>query len=133
MKVAIPAPVFGAGLLAVIILAAWLLLSRQMQTTTVTQSTNAESATTTKIIQVPVEREVVRERVVTRIVYARRSRLYGTGRRPSVAEELPGSTLIAERRPVGRNTNGVTFTRASLAGFRPATTADLRIVKEPEQ
>jgi anti-sigma factor RsiW len=135
MKVAIPAPVF-AGLLAAIILGAWASFSRPngMQQNVVAQSPVAESPQA-KVIEVPVVREVVRERVTTRIVYARPSRSNASGRRRSVPEASPASTFIAERRPVvrGRNAAGAEFTRVSLAGFRPARTADLRIVKEPEQ
>jgi hypothetical protein len=135
MKVALPAPVF-AGLLAAIILAAWLSLGRNqgMQQSVPAQSTGLEQPQA-KVIEVPVEREVLRERVVTRIVYARQPRPFASARRRSEPEEVPASTLVAERPPVVRSANasGVEFTRASLAGFRPARTADLRIVKEPEQ
>ncbi|HEX8776361.1 MAG TPA: zf-HC2 domain-containing protein [Pyrinomonadaceae bacterium] len=135
MKVAIPAPVF-AGLLVAIIMGAWLTFSRSnvMQQNVTAQSPVAES-TQAKVVEVPVVREVVRERVTTRIVYARQPRPIASGRRRSATEALPDSAFIAERRPVtrGRNTAGPEFTSVSLAGFRPAQTADLRIVKEPEQ
>lgn len=135
MKVAIPAPVF-AVLLAAIILGAWLSLSRSngMQRSLTAQS-SVEAAPQAKVVEVPVVREVVRERVTTRIIYARQPRPKAAGRHRSVPEALPAPTLIAERRPVarGRNAAGAEFTRVSLAGFRPARTADLRIVKEPEQ
>lgn len=135
MKVAIPAPVF-AGLLVAIILGAWLSLNRsnEMYKGVAAQSTVVESPQA-KVIRVPVVREVVRERVTTRIVYARQPRPTTSDRSRFVPEELPASTLIAERRPVvrSRNAAGAEFSRVSLAGFRPARTADLRIVKEPEQ
>lgn len=135
MKVSIPAPVL-AGLLVALILGAWVSLSRSnaTQQNVAAQSSVVESPQA-KVIEVPVVREVVRERVTTRIVYARQPRPTASGRRRSAPEALPASTLIAERRPVvrGKNVAGVEFTRVSLAGFRPARTADLRIVKEPEQ
>jgi anti-sigma factor RsiW len=135
MKVAIPVPVF-AGLLVVIILGAWLSLSRSNETYkgVAVQSSVVETPQA-KVIEVPVVREVVRERVTTRIVYARQPRPTASDRNRFVPEALPSSTLIAERSPVAqsRNAAGTEFSRVSLAGFRPARTADLRIVKEPEQ
>ena len=136
MKVAIPAPIF-AGLTVVIILGAWLSLSRskEMDKGVAVQSTVVESPRA-KVIEVPVVREVVRERVTTRIVYARQPRPTASDRSRFVPEELTASTLTAERRPAitrGMSRAGAEFSRVSLAGFRPARTADLRIVKEPEQ
>jgi anti-sigma factor RsiW len=135
IKVAVPAPAF-AGLIAAIILAAWLSPGRTilMRESVPAQSTVVEPPQA-KVVEVPVVREVVRERVVTRIVYARQPRASAPNRRPSVPEEPPASNSIAVRRPVTRGASGTgtEFIRASLAGFRPARTADLRIVKEPEK
>jgi anti-sigma factor RsiW len=137
MKVAIPAPVFAGFLLAAITSGAWLSLSRstEMDKGVAVQTTVAESPQP-KVIEVPVVREVVRERVTTRIVYARQPRPTASDRNRFVPEELPASTLITEPRPAltrGMSRAGAEFSRVSLAGFRPAPTADLRIVKEPEQ
>jgi hypothetical protein len=136
MKVALPAPVFAGLLAAIIIPAAWLSTGRTngMQQSVPAQSTVAATPQA-KVIEVPVVREVLRERVVTRVVYARQPRPFASDPRRSVEEELPASTFIAGRRPIVRSANGVgaEFLRTSLAGFRPARTADLRIVKEPQQ
>ncbi|HEX8143317.1 MAG TPA: zf-HC2 domain-containing protein [Pyrinomonadaceae bacterium] len=135
MKVAVPVPVF-AGLLVAIILAAWLLLMRPGLTARSVPAPSASAdAPPAAVIEVPVEREVVRERVVTRVIYSRRARPSPASRRRTAEEELRGTTLIAGRRPAAdvRGANAAAaFTRASLAGFRPARTADLRIVKEPQ-
>ncbi|MBA3247357.1 MAG: zf-HC2 domain-containing protein [Pyrinomonadaceae bacterium] len=64
MKIAVPAPVFVAGSLAAITVAALLLTHPFVQTQTPAASPVASVPTIeTKIIEVPVEREVVRERI----------------------------------------------------------------------
>jgi len=130
MKISVPVPVFAASALTAIIAAGVLLTSRPIQTA------NAP-ATITKIIEVPVEREVVRERIITRTLYARPPRSSRRDRARPAANEPPPNVSIAGRATRTRrdepDDRRQIFARASVEGFRPAADANLRIVKEPEQ
>jgi len=136
LKLTVPAPVVAAVTLAAIIFAAALFVNRpvQTQTSTVPRSIDAP-ATQIKVIEVPVEREVVRERVVTRTIYARPFR--ATPGRHVVAGESPSAIPPAQRAATdlrrATNSDREASARASLIGFRPAADVNLRIVKEPEQ
>jgi anti-sigma factor RsiW len=135
MKISVPAPI-AAGAFAFIILFTVFALGQLRQSRSSAASlTTSVQATQTKIVEVPVEREVLRERIVTRTVYVREPRSSVATRTGSQANRPQREWLMAERTPLeGRATgNKVLFTPASLAGFRPATDANLRIVKEPEQ
>jgi len=138
MKIAVPAPVFVVGLLAAITLAA-LLLTRplgQMQTLAASPLASVPIIET-KIVEVPVEREVMRERIVTRTVYVRQPRSSGNNREnpaagePRLSVNVAGRVNAAEREQSDGDRQ--IFVRASVEGFRPVTNANLRIVKEPEQ
>ncbi|MGH9942143.1 MAG: anti-sigma factor family protein [Pyrinomonadaceae bacterium] len=132
-KIAVPAPAVAA-LAATIILAVALFAGRAARTQTPPRLPPAGPPATveTRIIEVPVEREVVRERVVTRYIHARQPRplqapAVGTKRRaPQLAERAPAANIGTGD---GNKTTGA---RASLEGFRPAADAKLRIVKEPK-
>lgn len=136
-KIAVPAPAFAVVTLAAFIVAAMLLTGRIAARTQPSVASSQASAPTieTKIIEVPVEREVVRERIVTRIVHVREPRREQSkpseNKLPLAAGSLAGRTRNASRGE--SNSNRQMFVRASVEGFRPATDANLRIVREPEQ
>jgi hypothetical protein len=139
MKLSIPAPV--AAVLALLFCLAGVLSLGQLNRSPLGVEPAQTNALVPQIrfIEVPVERE----RIVTRTIYAaRESRQTGTAQPATptmvanAANKERRATLIAvgaerEQRTLGSNTESLTST--SLAGFRPATDANLRIVKEPEQ
>ncbi len=136
LKLTFPAPVVAAVALAAIIFAGVLFVNRPVQTQTSAAPMSVEApATQIKVIEVPVEREVVRERVVTRTIYARPFR--ATPGRHVAAGESPSAIPPAQRAATAlrraTNSDREASARASLIGFRPAADVNLRIVKEPEQ
>lgn len=137
LKIVVPAPAVAAITLAVITMAAAAVLfaGRPAQTlTAASPNLSAAPAAQIKVVEVPVEREVVRERVVTRTVYRNPSRAV-QGRHAAGASQPTASSVRRAPAPMRRATTGdeVITTRASLTGFRPAANVNLRIVKEPEQ
>jgi Putative zinc-finger len=137
MKINLPAPVAATVALALVFCVAALLFMGRLQSiqTSVDPLTTTALAPQIKFIEVPVERE----RVVTRTVYAPArgaARPAGAAQPDFAANRSRRAALIAEgarREQDARGSNGELPAATSLAGFRPATDANLRIVKEPEQ
>ncbi len=77
----------------------------------------------TKVIELPIEREVAREHIVTRTVYVER---------PHVTIKRQKQSPVFNQLNAPRNSTE-SIKGVSLAGFRPAPAANLRIVKESEQ
>jgi anti-sigma factor RsiW len=136
MKLNVPAPLAAAAALALLFCLAGLLALGQLNSSPAVVEplqTNA-LAPQIKFVAVPVERE----RIVTRTVYStREGRSTGRAQPGSAINREQRAALIAagaerEQRPRS-SSNGELLTSTSLAGFRPATDANLRIVKEPEK
>jgi anti-sigma factor RsiW len=118
-SISIPTPLAIAALFvtfASIAFAAWFAAHR-------TAAAPALIAAPPRVIEIPVERETVRESVVTRRIYVALTRAPAKRQRQS-----PNFNQPNEPRHPAQEMNGV-----NLAGFRPAADANLRIVKTPEQ
>lgn len=133
MKISVPAPVAVAALALLVCVAAVLSLGPLGNSPMSIEPLPANALVPQiKFIEVPVERE----RIITRAVSAARaSRPVDVARPGSAPDKQQRAALIAagverERRTIDRN--GGLLTSTSLAGFRPAKEANLRIVKEPE-
>jgi Putative zinc-finger len=135
MKLSVPAPLAATlAALALACVAAVLLTgSLNQRQASVEPLPVSAQAPQIKFIEVPVERE----RIVTRTIYAARgARPSGASRPDGPSDRTKPTTLMAEGAPRERGAatgNKALMTAASLAGFRPAADANLRIVKEPEQ
>jgi anti-sigma factor RsiW len=134
MKLSVPAPVAATASLALVCAAAVLFTTYLNQSRmSVEPLPTSALVPQTKIIEVPVERE----RIVTRTIYAvRGARPVGASQPDWTANKPQRAPLMAEgatREQDATAGNKELMTAASLAGFRPAADANLRIVKEPEQ
>jgi hypothetical protein len=125
MKINVPAPVAAAAALALLFgLAGALALGQlDLEQQSIEPPQTRALAPQIRFVEVPVERE----RIVTRTVYATREP------RSTSRTQAPLTVAGAARQQRTRSSNRELLTSTSLAGFRPATDARLRIVKEPEQ
>ncbi|MDQ3747208.1 MAG: hypothetical protein M3444_22790 [Acidobacteriota bacterium] len=95
----------------------------QTSDATGTQVSDADGATNVKVVEVP----VVRERVVTRIVYVEKKERLGA---------RPGAALAAERERRARDGEQASgaassyFTRVDMEDFQPADEMKIRIVRK---
>lgn len=122
MKLNVPAPIAAAALALLFCLAAALALGQlNPERKSIEPLQTRALAPQIKFVEVPVERE----RIVTRTVYATRE--------PRSLSRTQAPLTVAAERSEQPTSNRELLTSTSLAGFRPATDANLRIVKEPEQ
>ena len=115
-RISIPVPVAAAVLFA-LIAGFWVAFSSQQTTTALPQSQPV------KVVEVPVER------VVTRTVYLKRS---DNSRNLRSRRTLPKSPTQDEHLARQRSTKPE-LSRQGLGAFRPAASANLRVVKDPDQ
>lgn len=133
LQLHIPAPAALAAVLAIIAFIVAMPRVRPASPLAAPTSTGVP-VTQVKYVEVPFEREVVREHVVTRVVYLRSPRparpavLTGKQMVPAWLARRDGTN--APPVPSPEQTPGVL---TSLAGFRPASDANLRVVKEQER
>lgn len=120
----IPAPVAAA---AAILLAATSILAVRsfMQTANPSAPVKTGAATAeVRIVEVPVEKRVVEERIVTRTVYVTKPSRAGSGKEsaPSL-QDLPGMTA--------KNTKDAAInpTRETLNGFQPPADVKITVIK----
>lgn len=138
-RISVPAPIAAAVCLALMASVSFLLLWSRQAVRTPALSTAPEVAPTQiKFIEVPVEREVVRERVVTRTRFSpgNERSLGARSRGESMASGTDRISVAPENPRVGqKETEGQEKPAviADLAEFTPATNARLRPVKEPER
>jgi hypothetical protein len=115
-KISIPIPI-AAALLVALIAGSWFAFSSQ-QTPAVLPGSQS-----VKLIEVPVER------VITRTVYLKRT---GNSRNFRPRRTLPKSSTLDEHLARQRSRTPE-LSSHGLGEFRPAASANLRVVKDPEQ
>jgi Putative zinc-finger len=115
-RISIPIPLAAALLLA-LIAGSWFAFSSQQTTTALPQSESV------KVIEVPVER------VITRTVYLTRTDKSRTFR---PRRTLRSSSTLDEHLARQRSTRPE-LSSQGLGTFRPAASANLRVVKDPDQ
>lgn len=124
-RIAVPVPL-AAGVVIALIGATLFALGRNQRPIQSIVSVPAPSSAVIKVVDVPVER------VVTRIVYSRRSRY----KRVRATQKENGFTLTSPelKDDLAQNARGtVEWSDSTLRNFRPAASANLRVVKEHEK
>lgn len=118
----IPVPVAAAA--ALLLVATSVLAIRSFALAPKLQPTSGTSAVVveTRVVEVPVEKLVVEEKIVTRTVYVTRRQRQGNQPAPSV-RDLPGITAK------NRKDATVNPPSASLNGFQPPSDVKLTVIK----
>jgi hypothetical protein len=125
-KIAVPLPVLAG--LSIILVGAFLLAIVQNKQPSIQSgaSLSAPASVVIKVVEVPVER------VVTRTVYVTKPRSSGVrgtpGKNRFTTTPTDSQEIVAHN-----NSTVVQWSNSTLKDFRPAASANLRLVKEPER
>jgi hypothetical protein len=124
-KVAVPLPVAAGVIVALIGATLFAITSNERSAIQQTTSGTVPSFTAIKVVEVPVER------VVTRVIYSKRSNKNVRG--PRQKHEFVSSPPKSQRHIAQNAGQTAEWSDNTLKDFRPAASANLRLVKEQEK
>jgi putative zinc finger protein len=132
-KIAVPLPLAASVVIALISAILFATARNQRTPIQTTVSIPAQPSAVIKVVEVPVDRPIDRpiDRIVNRTVYLRQS---GSGRVRGTRKENRFTSVPPDSKGnIAQNDTTTEWSASTLKDFRPAASANLRVVKEQEK